>query len=172
MPNQAASPEPPVPEHVPCKAALSRAQRFAEHPLGAWLIENGAVWAILLAQRAVAPAPRRVPWRSLRTLASRAFAASVARQMLRGMLMNEPLVAAQYILIHHIYAHRPFFTRDPLKRPRPTKQQQLADWLQCNFPIYVFGSAVQALSLSMMPREMFDEMQNKRFRLVPSSPRC
>lgn len=116
------------------------------HPIAAWLLENGCIIGIARL-RASIPPPSKT---SYLAIATNTFAG--------GLLVIEGCILAQKVLIDWVYWDVAFFSHDHLARSRPPLREVLDDWLRCNFRTHLFASVL----LGYLIRYVVTEEQYKK----------
>ena len=135
--------------------------RWQDHPLVAWALENGTIVTLAKLRIAMGEAPY--------CFSAHAFPKTFLHALAGALLVIEGSIGAQHLLIHHVYAHRPFFTEASRRRAEHTPwQTQLSDWLRCNLPVHFFGAALYATIFTrLLTREQVLTHLSKTTRRQP-----
>ena len=97
------------------------------------------------------------------------FLKCCAINILGGFVVIEGMIAAQKILVDHVYAHVPYFNEH--KRPRWSLRECLRDWTHANLTVHTFGStlisSVICFVISDKQAAMLTKVNAKPFRVLP-----
>ena len=132
------------------RAAAGRSMRFVDSTLGAFLIENLCIIAIVAFRRLfrlhdIARCDARL-WLDL---------------VLGGLLIVEPMIATQWCLARRVYSHVPWFHPDSQSRAAKSAPLTLFfEWVRCNLTLHLFGSGVVAsIVCHMMLPQRYDAIK-------------
>lgn len=107
--------------------------RLVDHPLVAWLLENGCIAGLATLHMAL---PQLTSRRSLPSKFVWALAS--------GLVINDGAIMAQRILVNHVYSHIPFFSKAHIRRAQYT-WRELREWFMCNFVSDAIGAGIIAV---------------------------
>jgi sterol desaturase/sphingolipid hydroxylase (fatty acid hydroxylase superfamily) len=136
---------------------LSSLSRFAQHPLGAWLVENLACFLLgtinyhwTFAQR-----KRLGVW------------GFFWRSVIGGVISTDGSIIIQHFLVNYVYRDIPFFVTHKNRIPTVELPKVLWDYTRTMFPAHCIGSMISAIEMVQLPRQTFNRGLNSRFRLFP-----
>lgn len=134
------------------ESGATKRRLLQDHPLVAWLLENGSIVALCLLRLRMLPAPK--PGRLLQ---------HALINISGGIFTTESSILVQYLLVKYVYAHRPYFQKDESRLPASYHDWKLAlrDWISCNGVTY----AVLGVFTAWLDQKTLDKPHLKPFRL-------